>query len=59
MLICPVCGRKNTFWELRKRITRAQETAEIGDIREKGYVINDFKVDDVVKLNEKFTDIPK
>ena len=59
VLICPVCGRKNTFWELRKRITRAQETAEIGDIREKGYVINDFKVDDVVKLNEKFTDIPK
>lgn len=38
-LICPVCGRKYTFGEIRRRITRAQHDAEIGDIRRLSYNI--------------------
>ena len=36
-LICPVCGRKYTFQELRRRITKAQQEEEIGDIRRLSY----------------------
>ena len=36
-LICPVCGRKYTFQELRRRITKAQQEDEIGDIRRLSY----------------------
>lgn len=36
-LICPYCGRKYTFGEIRRRITRKQHEDEIGDIRRLGY----------------------
>ena len=52
-LICPFCGKKHTFWDVRKRIPRAQEEAEIGDISEKGYVVKDEW--SRKPLNPKFT----
>lgn len=36
-LICPACERKYTFGELRRRITKAQQEEEIGDIRRLSY----------------------
>lgn len=57
LLICPTCGKKHTFWQLRKNITREAEQQEIGDILEKGYVIS--HVDEVVDFNPKFTTLPK
>lgn len=36
-LICPMCGRKYTFGEIRRRITRVQQEEEIGDIRRLSY----------------------
>ena len=36
-LICPLCGRKYTFGEIRRKITRKQQEEEIGDIRRVGY----------------------
>ena len=59
LLICPTCGQKHSFWTLRKRITKEQQANEIGDIQQKGYVITDYKIDDVQILNPKFTDLPK
>lgn len=38
-LICPSCRRSYTFGEIRKRITRADEEAEIGNILDDGYVL--------------------
>lgn len=40
-LICPLCRRKWSFSDIRKRITRADELKEIGDIRELGYLLRD------------------
>lgn len=54
-LICPFCGKKHTFWEVRKRIPRSQEQAEIGDIATKGYVVKSEWTKTL--LNPKFTDI--
>lgn len=38
-LVCPNCGRKYTFGELRRKISKKQQEAEIGDITELGYVL--------------------
>lgn len=38
-LICPTCGRSWAFGQIRKRISKEQENAEIGDIRENNYVL--------------------
>ena len=56
-LICPFCGKKHTFWEVRKRIPRKQEQEEIGDIRERGYVVTSEWSKQ--PLNPKFTEIAK
>lgn len=34
---CPHCGRRYTFGEIRKKVTRAKQEMEIGDIRRLGY----------------------
>lgn len=39
-LICPKCGRKFQFSEIRRRITRKMQEEEIGDIRKLGYVLH-------------------
>ena len=36
-LICPSCGEKYTFGQVRRRITRKMQADEIGDIRRLGY----------------------
>lgn len=38
-LICPCCGKKYDFPQLRKRISKKDQNAEIGNIEEKGYVL--------------------
>ncbi len=42
-LICPECGRKYSFSEIRKRITKADEEAEIGNINDVGYILTSEK----------------
>lgn len=51
-LICPLCGKKYEFGEVRRRITRKQQEAEIGDIRRLGYVIHG--AEEVVSTNPEF-----
>lgn len=36
-LICPICGKKYEFRDLRRRITRQMQDDEIGDIKRLGY----------------------
>lgn len=51
-LVCPLCGKKYTFGEIRRRITRKQQEEEIGDIRRLGY--NLTKEEEIVTLNPEF-----
>lgn len=51
-LICPLCGRKYTFGEVRRRITKKDQENEIGDIRRLGY--NLTKSEQVVDIIPKF-----
>jgi hypothetical protein len=47
-LKCPFCGRKWSFSDIRKRISKADEANEIGDIFECGYVLtSDSEVHEV------------
>jgi hypothetical protein len=51
-LICPLCGRKYTFGELRRKITRVQQENEIGDIRRLSY--NLTQEEETVQLNPNY-----
>ena len=53
-LICPKCGKKYAFKDIRKKISRADQEAEIGDIRQKGYTISSSYQE--VPFNPNFTD---
>lgn len=53
-LICPICGKKYSFKDIRKKISRKDQDMEIGDIREKGYVISSSYQE--VDFNPNFTD---
>ena len=44
-LICPLCGRKYTFGEVRRKITKAQQEEEIGDIRRLSYNLKNSEED--------------
>lgn len=57
LLKCNICGKKHSFKDVRRRITRKQEEDEIGDIREKGYAIH--SATEKVEVNPKFTTIPE
>ena len=39
-LICPLCGKSYSFATIRKRISSAEQDAEIGDIDSQGYIIS-------------------
>lgn len=51
-LICPVCGKKYDFKTIRKKISRADQDAEIGDITEKGYLLS--SPEEECKFNPRF-----
>lgn len=51
-LFCPLCGRKYTFGDIRRRITRQQQEEEIGDIRRLGYKL--IQPLQEVELNPEF-----
>lgn len=48
---CPRCGRKYTFGELRKKISRKNQEDEIGDIRRLSYTISKQEEEVDVNLN--------
>ena len=50
-LKCPMCGKKWSFSDIRKRISKADEINEIGDITKIGYVLH--------KAEEKLEEIPE
>lgn len=56
-LICPHCGRKYEFGQIRRRISRKAQEEEIGDIRRLSY--NVTKDGDVVKIVDKFEPQPE
>ena len=52
--ICPRCGRKYSFAEIRRRVTRKKQEEEIGDIREIGYNLHSEL--EVLPIDKRFTD---
>ena len=52
-LICPICGKKFSFLDIRRRISQTDEINEIGDIRNDGYVLH--SEEEEVEINEKFS----
>lgn len=53
-LICPICGKKYAFKDIRKKISRKDQEEEIGDITKKGYVISSSEEE--VNFNPSFTE---
>lgn len=53
--ICPRCGRKYTFGEIRRKVTRKVQDQEIGDIAENGYVLHSER--ETLPINPKFTKV--
>lgn len=51
-LICNTCGKKYSFRDIRKRISRKDQEEEIGDIREKGYILT--QTEESKPFNPKF-----
>ena len=51
-LSCPVCGRKYTFQDLRRRITKAEQEKEIGDVRRLSYNLKSSE--ETLDYNSKF-----
>ena len=39
-LICPYCGKKYSFRQIRKKISMRDQKREIGDLYEKGYILS-------------------
>lgn len=58
LLVCPACKKKYTFSQKRKRISREAEEAEVGDIRDYGYVLSK-PVEELVIDPEKSAFRPK
>lgn len=68
-LICPRCGRRYTFGQIRKKITRKVQEEEIGDIRKLGYNLREpietvsynasFEPNGIVKKKKKAKDDTK
>lgn len=56
-LRCPRCGKKYTFWDIRKKVTRKNQEDEIGDIRRLGYVLH--SKEEEVELNPNFEPVTK
>lgn len=52
-LICPACGKTWTFGQIRKRVSRRQEKAEIGDITKLSYNIHGPS--EIVDVNHDYT----
>ncbi len=51
-LVCPTCGKRYTFGDIRRRITRKAQEEEIGDIRRVGY--NLTKAEEMVLRVDEF-----
>lgn len=39
-LVCPYCNKKWEFLDIRRRVTKEDEIAEIGDVKEYGYILH-------------------
>lgn len=52
-LICPVCGRKWAFGEIRKRISKQSEAAEVGNVGDISYNLRNST--EVVDENPNYT----
>ena len=50
---CPSCGKKYTFGEVRRKISRKDQENEIGDIRRLGYVLT--SAEETKEINPEFT----
>ena len=61
-LICPICGKRWTFKDIRKRISRKDQDAEIGDILKKGYVLSSSEQEKAVNprfVHDLFEEVAK
>lgn len=56
-LVCPTCGRKYTFGDIRRRITRKGQEEEIGDIRRIGYNLK--KAEEMLPVVKEFEPVDK
>ena len=51
--ICPRCGRKYTFGEIRRKVTRKAQSEEIGDISQLGYILHSES--ELLPIDPRFT----
>jgi predicted RNA-binding Zn-ribbon protein involved in translation (DUF1610 family) len=51
--ICPRCGRKYTFGEIRRKVTRKAQSEEIGDISQIGYNLHTDS--ELLPIDPRFT----
>lgn len=59
-LVCPYCGSKYTFGNIRRNITREEQKNEIGDIREHGYNLTEAEQEmELVPMFEPKANQPK
>ena len=49
---CPECGRKFSFFQIRKKISRNDQKKEIGDVTKKGYICHNAQ--NKLKFNRNF-----
>lgn len=56
-LICPVCKKKYSFAQIRRRISDKMEEEEVGDIREKAYILKD--VNQELEINPSLSQFMK
>ena len=49
---CPECGRKFSFFQIRKKISRDDQKKEIGDVTQKGYICHNAT--NKLKFNRNF-----
>lgn len=52
-LICPACGRRWAFGEVRKRISKEDEAAEIADLDKTNYILT--KPEEYVEVHPEYT----
>lgn len=50
---CPECGKKYTFGEIRRKVSRKDQEKEIGDIRRLGYILH--SASETKEINPNFT----
>ena len=58
-MICPFCRKKWSFGDIRRRITKDEQEAEIGDVMELGYVLRSPEEEHIVEAGKSVVKMKK